>query len=82
MERCFIVFDLDTQCIAEAYHNKSWNNAYFDIRKILSKHRFNNIVDGIAQAREAFERRIAGLRLQMLEAGLDAEKVDEIIQNQ
>lgn len=133
MERCLIVFDLDTKCLAEHYHNNSWNNAYYDIRKILTSHRFNNIqgtvylsevgirqahgtialqevairfpwfekcvsnvqfydlaanfnaqfiVDGIAQAREAFERKLQGLREQMLQAGLDAKKVEEIIQSQ
>ena len=133
MDRCLIVFDLDTKCLAEHDHNKSWNNAYYDIRRILTKHRFNNIqgtvylsevgvrqahgtialqevairfawfekcvsnvefydlaadfnaqfiVDGIAQAREAFERRIQNLRQQMLQAGLDPQKVEEIIQGQ
>ena len=133
MDRCLIVFDLDTKCIEKHYHNPSWQNAYADIRRVLSKHRFNNIqgtvylsevgirqahgtlalqeiairfswfekcvsnvqfydladdfnaqfiVDGIAQAREAFERRIANLRQQLLLAGLTPEKVDEIIVNQ
>ena len=133
MDRCLIVFDLDTKCLEKYYHNPSWQNAYADIRRVLSKHRFNNIqgtvylsevgirqahgtlalqeiairfswfekcvsnvqfydladdfnaqfiVDGIAQAREAFERRIANLRQQLLLAGLTPEKVDEIIGNQ
>ena len=37
------------------------------------------IVDGVAQARAAFERRLDGLRQQLLAAGLAAEKIDEII---
>ncbi len=133
MDRCLIVFYLDTRCLEKHYHNPSWQNAYADIRRVLSKHRFNNIqgtvylsevgirqahgtlalqeiairfswfekcvsnvqfydladdfnaqfiVDGIAQAREAFERRIANLRQQLLLAGLTPEKVDEIIVNQ
>ena len=133
MDRCLIVFDLDTKCLEEHYHNNSWKNAYRDIWKVLAKHRFNNIqgtvylsevgvreahgtialqevairfawfekcvsnvkfydlaadfnaqfiVDGIAQAREAFERRIQNLRQQMLQAGLDPQKVEEIIQGQ
>ena len=133
MDRCLIVFDLDTKCIEKHYHNNSWQNAYSDIKRVLAKHRFNNIqgtvylsevgvrqahgtlalqdiairfawfekcvsnvqfydladdfnaqfiVDGIAQAREAFERRIANLRQQLLLAGLTPEKVDEIIGNQ
>lgn len=133
MDRCLIVFDLDTKCLEEEYHNKSWQNAYADIRRVLNKHRFNNIqgtvylsevgirqahgtlalqeiairfawfekcvsnvqfydladdfnaqfiVEGIAQARQAFQRRIDDLRKQLLAAGLAPEKVDEIIGNQ
>ena len=133
MDRCLIVFDLDTKCLEKHYHNNSWQNSYSDIKRVLAKHRFNNIqgtvylsevgvrqahgtlalqdiairfawfekcvsnvqfydladdfnaqfiVDGIAQAREAFERRIANLRQQLLLAGLTPEKVDEIIGNQ
>jgi hypothetical protein len=40
------------------------------------------IIDGISQAREAFERRIAGLRQQLIDAGLPPTKVDEIIGQQ
>jgi virulence-associated protein VapD len=40
------------------------------------------IIDGIAQAREVFERRIAGLRQQLIDAGLPLAKVDEIIGSQ
>ncbi len=43
MDRCLIVFDLDTKCLEKHYHNPSWQNAYADIRRVLSKHRFNNI---------------------------------------
>ncbi len=43
MERCLIVFDLDTKCLEEEYHNKSWRNAYMDIQKVLAKHGFKNI---------------------------------------
>jgi virulence-associated protein VapD len=133
MERCLIVFDLDTKCLEKQYHNNSWQNAYADIRRILLQHGFNNIqgtvylsevgvrqahgtlalqevairfswfekcvsnvqfydladdfnaqfiVDGIAQARKAFERQMANLRQQLLSAGLSPEKVDEIIANQ
>ncbi len=133
MDRCLIVFDLDTKCLEENYHNSSWQNAYADIRRILNRHRFNNIqgtvylsevgvrqahgtlalqevaikfswfekcvsnvqfydladdfnaqfiVDGIAQAREAFTRRIADLRQQLILAGLPSDKVDEIISKQ
>jgi virulence-associated protein VapD len=133
MDRCLIVFDLDTKCLEQNYHNKSWQNAYNDIRRVLNIHRFNNIqgtvylsevgvrqahgtlalqdvaikfawfekcvsnvqfydladdfnaqfiVDGIAQAREAFNQRIADLRQQLIAAGLTTDKVDEIIGKQ
>lgn len=133
MERCLIVFDLDTKCLEKNYHNNSWQNAYSDIRRVLSRHKFNNIqgtvylsevgirqahgtlalqevairfswfekcvsnvqfydladdfnaqfiVDGIAQAREAFERRLADLQQQLVAAGLSPEKVNEIMSRQ
>jgi virulence-associated protein VapD len=133
MDRCLIVFDLDTEALEQHYHNASWQNGYADIRRVLNKHRFNNIqgtvylselgvrqahgtiaiqevairfpwfercvsnvqfydladdfnaqfiIDGIAQAREAFERRIAVLKQQLIDAGLPTEKVNEIIGQQ
>lgn len=133
MDRCLIVFDLDTKCLEQNYHNNSWQNAYADVRRVLNRHRFNNIqgtvylseigvrqahgtlalqdvaikfawfekcvsnvqfydladdfnaqfiVDGIARAREAFERRLADLRQQLIAAGLSQDKVDEIIGKQ
>lgn len=133
MDRCLIVFDLDTKCLEKSYRNPSWQNAYADIRRVLSRYRFNNIqgtvylsevgvrqahgtlalqevaikfawfekcvsnvqfydladdfnaqfiVDGIAHAREAFERRLADLRQQLILAGLPADKVDEIMSKQ
>lgn len=133
MDRCLIVFDLDTELLREQYHNPSWQNGYADIKRVLNRHKFTNIqgtvylsevgvrqahgtlalqevairfawfdkcvsnirfydladdfnaqfiIDGVTQAREAFERRIAGLRTQLLDAGLSAEKIDEIIGNQ
>lgn len=130
MERCLIVFDLDTKRLEENYHNDSWRNAYADVARVLNRHGFNNIqgtvylsdagirqahgtialqevavryawfapslknvqfydladdfnaqfiVDGVTLARQAFQRRIADLRAQLLLAGLDAAKIDEII---
>ena len=130
MDRCLIVFDLDIELLEENYHDASWRNAYSDIQRVLSRHRFLNIqgtvylsergirqahgtlalqeiairfpwfekcvsnvqfydvaddfnaqfiVEGVAQAREIFERRIARLKEQLILAGLDKEKVDEII---
>ncbi|MDR0275074.1 MAG: hypothetical protein LBI48_07000 [Burkholderiaceae bacterium] len=133
MDRCLIVFDLDTKLLEEHYHNASWRNGYTDIQRVLYKHRFANIqgtvylsergvrqahgtlalqevairfpwfdkcvsnvqfydladdfnaqfiVDGVTRAREAFDRRVAQLRQQLLDAGLTAAKVDEIVGEQ
>ena len=43
MDRCLIVFDLDTKALEANYHNNSWQNAYADIRRVLVRHRFANI---------------------------------------
>jgi len=133
MDRCLIVFDLDTKLLELNYHNTSWRNGYSDIQKVLYRHKFANIqgtvylsergvrqahgtlalqevairfawfdkcvsnvqfydladdfnaqfiVDGITQARAAFERKLAGLKQQLLDAGLSIEKVNEIIDQQ
>lgn len=133
MDRCLIVFDLDTKSLEANYHNSSWRNAYADIQRVLYKHRFQNIqgtvylsergvrqahgtialqevairyawfdkcvanvqfydladdfnaqfiIDGVTQARAAFERRVAGLRQQLIDAGLALDKVDEVIGKQ
>ena len=130
MDRCLIVFDLDTKLLEQHYLNASWRNGYADIQRVLYRHKFANIqgtvylsergirqahgtlalqevairfpwfdkcvssvqfydladdfnaqfiVDGVTQAREAFERRIDGLRQQLLDAGLTVDKVNEII---
>ena len=31
MDRCLIVFDLDTELLKSNYRNASWNNGYADI---------------------------------------------------
>ena len=133
MDRCLIVFDLDTKLLEQHYHNASWRNGYADIQRVLYRHKFSNIqgtvyrsergirqahgtlalqevairfpwfdkcvanvqfydladdfnaqfiIDGITQAREAFERRVEGLKQQLLDAGLSPEKVAEIIGKQ
>lgn len=35
-----IAFDLDTEILAETYHNESWRNGYADIAAILGEHGF------------------------------------------
>lgn len=133
MDRCLIVFDLDTKKLEQHYHNASWRNGYADIQRVLTRHRFMNIqgtvylsergvrqahgtlalqevairfpwfdkvvssvqfydladdfnaqfiIDGVTAARESFDQRISVLRQQLLEAGLTAEKINEIIGQQ
>ena len=133
MDRCLIVFDLDTKLLEQHYHNASWRNGYADIQRVLYRHKFANIqgtvylsergvrqahgtlalqevairfpwfdkcvsnvqfydladdfnaqfiIDGVTQAREAFESRIELLRQQLLDAGLAVAKIDEIIGQQ
>lgn len=133
MDRCLIVFDLDTKFLEQHYHNASWRNGYGDIQRVLYRHKFANIqgtvylsergvrqahgtlalqevairfswfdkcvsnvqfydladdfnaqfiIDGVTQAREAFERRIELLRKQLLDAGLPVAKIDEILGQQ
>ncbi|MFC1040806.1 virulence factor [Pasteurella multocida] len=43
MDRTLIVFDMDTHCLEQHYHNASWRNAYADIQRVLKKHGFTNI---------------------------------------
>lgn len=43
MDRCLIVFDMDTKQLEQHYHNASWRNGYSDIQRVLSRHRFTNI---------------------------------------
>ncbi|NRP55985.1 virulence factor (plasmid) [Xylella fastidiosa subsp. pauca 11399] len=43
MDRCLIVFDLDTKLLEQHYHNSSWRNGYADIQRVLYRHKFNNI---------------------------------------
>lgn len=43
MDRTLIVFDMDTHCLKDNYHNPSWQNAYADIGRVLKRHGFNNI---------------------------------------
>ena len=133
MDRCLIVFDLDTKLLEQHYHNASWRNGYADIQRVLYRHKFANIqgtvylsergvrqahgtlalqevairyawfdkcvanvqfydladdfnaqfiIDGVTQARAAFDRRIALLRQQLIEAGLPLDKVEEIVGKQ
>ena len=35
-----IAFDLDTETLRNQYHNESWENAYQDIARVLTRHGF------------------------------------------
>jgi virulence-associated protein VapD len=37
-----ISFDLDTDMLQKLYHNTSFNNAYADVKRVLSNHGFEN----------------------------------------
>ncbi|RRD63801.1 virulence factor [Comamonadaceae bacterium OH2310_COT-174] len=133
MDRCLIVFDLDTKRLEEHYHNASWRNGYADVQRVLNRHRFKNIqgtvylsergvrqahgtlalqevairyewfdkcvsniqfydladdfngqfiIDSVTRAREAFLQRVGMMRQQLIEAGLAADKVEEILGKQ
>ena len=43
MNRCLIIFDIDTELLKQNYHNSNWTDWYGDIKRILEIHRFNNI---------------------------------------
>lgn len=130
MDRTLIVFDMDTHCLEQNYHNASWRNAYADIQRVLKRHGFTNIqgtvylsdvgirqahgtlalqevaarfewfhscaqniqfyelkddfnaqfiVDNVQAARVAFRKRMDAMKAEMLAAGFDAAKVDEIM---
>lgn len=130
MDKTLIVFDMDTHCLKQNYHNQSWQNAYADIGRVLKGHGFNNIqgtvylseagirqahgtlalqevaarfpwfhtcasniqfyelkddfnaqfiVDGVENARKAFQNSLNDLRKELLAAGLEQSKVEEIL---
>lgn len=133
MDRCLIVFDLDTKALENSYHNASWQNGYADIKRILNKHGFTNIqgtvylseqgirqahgtlaiqevaaryrwfyqcvsnikfydladdfnahfiIESVEQARLVFERRIEALRQQLVDAGVEPAKIEQIVGKQ
>ena len=68
MNRTLIVFDMDTNCLQENYHNRSWQNAYADINKILKKHRFNNIQGTVYLSEQGVRQAHGTLALQEVAA--------------
>ncbi|WP_057415682.1 VapD [Pseudomonas syringae group genomosp. 3] len=43
MSKYLITFDMNTNCLKNEYHGNNWNNAYYDIGKILKRHGFSNL---------------------------------------
>ena len=68
MDRTLIVFDMDTNCLQENYHNKSWQNAYADINKILKKHGFYNIQGTVYLSEQGVRQAHGTLALQEVAA--------------
>lgn len=71
MSKYLIVFDMDINCLKDNYHNKSYNNAYNDIRNILSKHGFDNIQGSVYLGRENISEAHGTIAIQELTARFD-----------
>lgn len=71
MSRYLITFDMDTNCLKDNYHNKNWNNAYYDIKNILSNHGFNNIQGSVYLGNENVSEAHGTLAIQELTAKFD-----------
>ena len=64
MDRTLIVFDMDTHCLEQKYHNQSWRNAYADVNRILKKHGFGNIQGTVYLSEEGIRQAHGTLALQ------------------
>ena len=42
-----IAFDMDTDTLQKAYPNPSWNNAYAEIQRVLSRYGFTRQQGGV-----------------------------------
>ena len=71
MDRCLIVFDLDTKLLEQHYHNASWRNAYADIQRILYRHRFTNIQGTVYLSERGVRQAHGTLALQELAIRLE-----------
>lgn len=71
MDRCLIVFDLDTRLLEQHYHNASWRNAYADIQRILYRHRFTNIQGTVYLSERGVRQAHGTLALQELAIRLE-----------
>ncbi|WP_019273057.1 virulence-associated protein VapD [Neisseria lactamica] len=71
MSRYLITFDMDTDCLKDNYHGNSYNNAYADIKNILSKHGFENIQGSVYLGREGISEAHGTIAIQELTARFD-----------
>lgn len=71
MSQYLIVFDMDTNCLKENYHGNSYNNAYLDIKNILSKHGFNNIQGSVYLGNEGISEAHGTIAIQELTVRFD-----------
>jgi len=79
MDRCLIVFDMDTRLLEQHYHNASWRNAYADIQRVLYKHRFNNIQGTVYLSERGVRQAHGTLALQ--EVAIRYEWFDKCVSN-
>lgn len=71
MSRHLIVFDMDTNCLKNNYHNPSWQNAYFEIKSVFKKHGFSNIQGSVYLGDEGISEAHGTIAIQELTARFD-----------
>ncbi len=71
MSKYLITFDMDTLCLKNNYHGNNYNNAYYDIGNILSKHGFERIQGSVYLGREGISEAHGTLAIQELTAVFD-----------
>lgn len=71
MSRYLITFDMDTNCLKQNYHVSSYNNAYYDIKNILSKHGFDNIQGSVYLGQDGISEAHGTIAIQELTARFD-----------
>lgn len=71
MSRYLITFDLDTNCLKDNYHGNSYNNAYYDIKKVLEKHGFENLQGSVYLGKEGVSEAHGTIAIQDLTAKFD-----------
>lgn len=62
---------MDTNCLKENYHGNNFNNAYYDIKNILSKHGFQNLQGSVYLGYEGVSEAHGTIAIQELTAKFD-----------